>query len=326
MRKTVKEIVEMDILKVLSEDLRLQLKTISGKLWEDTFEIRLRIGQSLSLSMVDGEKSINSINAELSERIILTEEHISKCLGLMSQNSLYSVHEEIKAGFITLRGGHRVGLSGKVLCENDEVKNIKYISSLNIRIAREVIGSADFLMDYIISMGELMNTLIISPPRYGKTTVLRDLIRQISNGIPRLRFHGKTVGLIDERSEIAACHKGIAQNNIGTRTDVMDNCPKSEGIIMMVRSMGPSVIATDEIGTEQDAKAILTAVSAGVQVITTAHGNNINDLLIKPGMKELVLSKVFRRYIILCNVNDKRRIRSVFDQDLCVLNEVRMCL
>jgi stage III sporulation protein AA len=289
---------------VLPDKIRKTLETVSENLWDEVFEIRLRAGKMISLSFIDGERFIGS------EKI--DQQDISKTLSFMSQNSIYIIQEEIKYGFITLRGGHRVGLAGRVICEDGKIQNLKNFSSLNIRIARQIKGCADEILKYVIKADRPQNTLIVSPPRCGKTTILRDIVRQVSNS-------GKTVGLIDERSEIAACFHGIAQNDVGLRTDILDNCPKAKGMMMMIRSMGPNIIATDEIGTSDDAKAIMEAINAGVGVIATAHGRGVEDLMFREGIKELLRAKVFERIIFLCNRNGPGTIREVLDGELKII-------
>ena len=168
------------------------------------------------------------------------------------------------------------------------------MSSLNFRVARQVIGAGDKIINLIKKNGIFENTLIISPPGVGKTTVLRDIVRQISNC-------GYEVSLIDERTEIAACFNGIPQNDVGKRTDVMDGVNKDDGIRMMVRSMRPDFVATDEIGTDDDAEAIMYAINSGVKVIATAHGNNIQDLNRSERLKKLIEHGLFKKIIVMSN-------------------------
>ena len=202
-------------------------------------EIRMRIGQPLSIMSGGEEKILPS--AEKAH--IVTKEEIKETIEYMSKYSLYAYENELRQGFLTLEGGHRVGVAGKVIIDRGKVKNIQYISSLNIRVAHEVIGCADELIPYITKNKMVCHTLIISPPCCGKTTLLRDLIRQISDGNEYVK--GCSVGVVAERSEIGGCYMGIAQNRLGMRTDILDCCPKADGMIMLIRSMSPQVVAVD---------------------------------------------------------------------------------
>ena len=186
----------------------------------------------------------------------------------------------LKQGFITVEGGHRVGVAGKVIIENEKVKNIQYISSLNVRISHEVLGCADALIPYITENKQICHTLIISPPCCGKTTLIRDLIRQISDGNEYIK--GCSVGVVDERSEIAGCFLGEPQNDVGMRTDVLDNCPKDAGMEMLLRSMAPQILAVDEIATERDVQTLQKAMHCGTKVLATVHGTSFSELEKKP--------------------------------------------
>jgi len=211
-----------------------------------------------------------------------------------------------------------VGMSGQVLMENGRVKNLKYITSLNIRISHEILHCADKLFPYITENGRLFHTMIISPPRCGKTTILRDLIRQISDGNSWLS--GSTVGVVDERSELAGCYQGIPQNHIGMRTDVLDACPKAEGMLMLIRSMSPQVIAVDEIGAEKDIRAIQYAMHCGCKMLATVHGESLNEIEKKPWLEQLIQEQCFERYVVLENrtsVGDVRNIYDKFGRILC---------
>lgn len=187
------------------------------------------------------------------------ESLLREAVEAFSSHSLYAYEEELRQGFFTIQGGHRIGVAGKVVLEHGAVKTMKYLSFLNVRIAHEIRGCADGILPYIYEADrceinrEIFHTLLISPPRCGKTTLLRDLIRQISNGNA---FHpGMTVGVVDERSEIGACYHGIPQNDLGIRSDVLDDCPKHLGMMMLIRTMSPKVVAVDEIGSREDLEA-----------------------------------------------------------------------
>lgn len=252
---------------------------------------------------------------EIVSEYIVTTEDILTSLERICENSVYTYQNQICGGFITVTGGHRVGITGNAVMEEGRIININYISSLNFRIARQVIDCSRPLLNYIIDYdtNTVRNTLIVSPPGAGKTTILRDLVRNISNGFNG--FRGLNVGLVDERGEIAAMYKGVAQNDIGIRTDVIDNVPKVMGIRLLVRSMAPQVIVADEIGGEEETETINYAVCSGVSGIFTAHGNSFNDLLLNPTLNELIKLNIIQRIVFLEN----KKIRNA-----CYLNTKTM--
>lgn len=206
---------------------------------------------------------------------LCTDIESSEIHGLLNnlmKYSYYAYEEDIAKGFITIDGGHRVGICGKAVVEKGSVTMLKDISSLNIRYSREVPGCSDSLMRYLIKPdGSLCNMLIISPPGCGKTTLLRDIARNLS-------MRDYKVSICDERSEIAGMSCGVSPYTFGTMVDVLDGCPKAEGMRMLVRSMSPDVVIADEIGTKDDAEAVRNCVSCGVSVITTVHGASYDDL------------------------------------------------
>ena len=184
----------------------------------------------------------------------ITQNEILQIVERLCENSIYAYKKQLCEGYITIRGGHRVGISGTTVVENGEIINIKYITSLNFRIAREVLNCSNRIIGQVIDTKNqtIFNTLIVSPPGKGKTTILRDLIRKLSNGITEINFKGKTCGVVDERGEIAAMYRGIPQNDVGMRTDIIDNVSKAKGIKMLIRTMAPEIIACDEIGGIED--------------------------------------------------------------------------
>lgn len=300
--KTIKSILELEILPLLPLHIAELIKSIPAGNLLDLEEIRLRPAKPLMLVMNHEDFMLASdgkMTKDYSKAYLVTKDDIYKTFHFISQCSVYSFEEELKNGYITIAGGHRIGFSGHVLLENDNIKTIRYISGFNIRIAREIIGAADPVLPYIIDNGKTLNTLIISPPKAGKTTLLRDIVRQLSSGVDKLKIKGMNVGLVDERSEIACCYEGIPQNDVGIRTDVLDSCPKAKGIMMLLRSMSPDIIATDEIGRNEDATAIEEAINAGVTIITTAHGLDIDDIRKRPAIRKLINRSFFDRYIIL---------------------------
>lgn len=290
------------ILRILPSEIKERLQKDDG--FNELQEIRIKANKPLCFIKNNREIILN---------YVITQEDIRTIIQRISNYSIYAFEEEIKQGYITISGGHRIGLAGQCVIENNTVKTIKNISSLNIRVCREVIGCSDKLIENIINIntGQVYNTLIISPPKCGKTTLLRDVARNISEGVRRLNLQGKKVAIIDERSEIAASFNGVPQMNVGMRTDVYDNCIKSEGMMMAIRSMAPEVIICDEIGTYRDVEALLMAYNCGVNIITTLHGNNINDIYNRPIFKDLIENKVINKVVVLSSLKGVGTIEKV---------------
>lgn len=242
----------------------------------------------------------------------VTRDDIREMLEYISNYSLYAYEEEMKQGFITIEGGHRIGMTGQAIVEGGKVKNLKYISSINVRMSHEVLGCADTVFPYITRQKRLCHTLIVSPPGCGKTTLLRDLIRQISTGNRYIK--GMSVGVVDERSEIGGCYMGVAQNQLGIRTDVLDGCPKAEGMIMIIRSMRPEIIAVDEIGTAEDVHAIEYAMHCGCKMLATVHSRSVEELKRRPMLGKMIEEERFERYIVLGCEQEVGRITGIYDE------------
>lgn len=298
----MRKIDTKEILNILPQTIKSALGSVVDS--KELQEIRIRADKPL-IFQVGSREIIN--------QYIPNCEDIKTIIQRMSNYSIYAFEEEIKQGYITIRGGHRVGICGKCIIEKNEVKTIKSVASVNIRICREVLSCSDAIMKFILSNNEVINTIIISPPKCGKTTLIRDITRNISEGIDKAAFTGKKVCVIDERSEIGACFNGIPQLHVGIRTDILDSCPKSEGIMMAIRSMSPDVIVCDEIGTSRDMTSIVTALSSGVSLITTIHGYDIEDLYNRPVFKEIIENKVFKRAIILSNRKGAGTVEHIYD-------------
>ena len=252
------------LLSQLTPNLRRLLEPI--RTWDLIEEIRLRAERPLVVKERSHEYGVNSTGiCRISESYVVKIEDIARTFEIMTDSSRYALEDEIRAGYLTLCGGHRVGISGKAVLESGQIKTFKYINGLNLRLARAVIGAADPLMRSIVNRGQVVSTLIISPPGCGKTTLLRDICRQVSD-------QGFNTVVIDERSEIAACHRGIPQLDVGRNSYVIDGCPKAEGISIALRGLAPEVIITDEIGHPDDGSALADVIRAGVAVVASCHG------------------------------------------------------
>lgn len=267
-------------------------------------EIRIRAGRPVTVLCG---------NREYISGRVTDGAQVSEILAYLSSYSLYAYEDEIRQGFLSLPGGHRVGLSGRTVLESRKIKTITEISSLNIRFAHEIRGCADGLLPHLWENGRLLHTLIVSAPGRGKTTLLRDCIRQISNGSPY--NGGMTVGVVDERSEIAGSFRGVPGNDVGMRTDVLDGCPKAEGMMMLIRSMSPKVIAVDEIGSSDELAALMTAMHCGCVLLATVHGSSMEELRKKPVLKDMMELKMFERYVVLDCGKKPGCVKMLLDRD-----------
>ena len=278
-------------------------------------EIRLRVNRPVTV-FIDGMEYYISRDGQVSgcrkNGLRLEEKDMEDIVNHICHSSIYAYEEDIKRGYITIKGGHRVGISGQVvLSTNHEIRTIKNISFINIRIAHEVIDAGHDFLPYLYENNKVHNMLIISPPGFGKTTLLRDIIRNISDGNGFAK--GKNCMVIDERSELAGSYNGIPQLDVGERTDVMDSCPKAIGMMMAIRSMAPQVMAVDELGTAEDIKALFSVIRSGCSILATMHGDSIDSLCNKNFLKEVMDEKVFSRYIVIKNRHHETEI---WDGDL----------
>lgn len=316
------ELITKDIMPYLSARIKAAISKMPPEYYQGMEEIRLRCGQPLALKIGDSDYSLDDhgrIQETLTGGCIVSADDIYRSITAVSDNSLYAFAEEISRGFITIPGGHRVGLAGQVVLSGAEVQTIKNFSGIAFRIAREVKGCAQGIIGHIYPRDlEPVNTLIIAAPRSGKTTILRDVARLLSQGTRRGR--GCNVAVIDERSELAGSYQGRVQMDLGPRTDVLDSCPKARGMIMAIRSLSPHVLITDEIGRQEDIAAIQECVNAGVAVITSVHARNIEEIQKRPILRELLAIHAFENLIILSRRSGPGTIEQVvrWDEICCV--------
>jgi stage III sporulation protein AA len=266
-------------------------------------EIRIRVGRPLEFIMKGKSQFHPYLPSVEDARFMLNK---------LSQFSIYMMEEELKKGYVTIEGGHRVGLAGKVVTDNGAVKLIRDVTSFNIRVAREKRGIAAPLVPYLYN-GKWLNTIILGPPQTGKTTMIRDIARLVSTGVEQKSIMPAKVGVIDERSEIAGCVNGVPQHTFGPRLDVLDACPKAEGMMMMIRSMSPDVLVVDEIGRQEDCDAVLEAIHAGVGLIMTVHGYSPEDLRKRPSLKALLDTGSFERIVVLSNKKGPGTIQQIYN-------------
>lgn len=305
------------VVRYLPEAVRRSVLAIPRETESKVEEIRLRAGRPLGITGVMGEPFLTARGLptqEPSQALWVRVEEIESTLERMAGFSVYALEEELRQGFLTLPGGHRVGIVGHTVTENGRVRLIKQVGGLNIRIARAVPGSALTLLPSLVdARGQILSTVLVSPPRAGKTTLLRELVRLVSGGVPSLGLSGMSVGVADERSELGAVFHGAPTLDLGPRTDVLDGCPKAEGLMMLIRAMGPRVVATDELGRAQDARALLEAASAGVTVMATIHGRDLAEVQRRPDLGELWTARVFDRIVLLSRQRGPGSVERVWD-------------
>ena len=291
------------LIQLFSKNIREIFKK-SGTDIERVQEIRMRVNAPLFIIIG---------NQEYPADYTVTSADVEETLQCAARYSLYAFEEELKQGFITVAGGHRIGVAGRAVADGGAVRTISPAASLNIRFSHEIKGCADFLIPYLREETTKMpcHTLIISPPGCGKTTLLRDIVRQFSDG--SALFPGVNVGVADERSEIAACYQGVPQNDVGCRTDVLDCCPKAEGLMMLIRSMAPLVVAADEIGGERDLEALRYVMNCGCRLLVSVHGTSIEDVKKKPGLEKMYTEHFFERFVVLSGKKGPGTIEDILD-------------
>lgn len=309
---------EEDIARWLSEQLgRIFLQTV--RLWDKTEmieEIRLRVNQPFTIRTEQHDYFLTPSGqvGSPTNAYRVKKEELLNTLEKMTLSSIYAAEEELRQGFLTLPGGHRVGISGETVVEEGRIRILRNISALNIRLARQPKTDVSNLLKLLLDKNKVFcHTLLVSPPRAGKTTILRLLVRQLSEGVPEMGLEGQTIGVVDERSEIAGMWQGIPSFDLGCRTDVLDRCPKALGVHMLIRSMSPSVVAVDELGGPDDVAALKEAVRCGVKILATAHAGSLEELLRREQLKELLQKQTFERVVLLSRAEGPGTIEGVYD-------------
>lgn len=274
----------------------------------------------LALALPDGQKAIGeefrlralrpfmllTAEGEVEFEAIVTAEDLEMLCDLATEFSRYAAAETLRQGFVSVRGGFRLGLCGTAVMKGGENTNLRQLSSAAIRIAGEHKGAGETVAKQLLREGGFCNTLIYSAPGGGKTTLLRDLVRIFSDGrlVPPHR-----IALLDERGEVAVMHRGEPQMDIGERTDVLDACPKTVGIPMVLRAMNPQIIAVDEITAPEDIRAMTYAAGCGVGLLATVHGASREELMGKPLYRELMETAVFQKGICISRHGGHRQYR-----------------
>ncbi len=308
------------VIAVMPRDMALLFQGLGNDLLHELEEIRLRAGQPLELCLRQRSAFVaesGELTSSPHRGVRVSADELAQVLQRLTQFSRYAVEEDARHGYVTLPGGHRVGIAGRAVVEAGRVRAFRHVTSLNVRISRDHPGAASAILPVLYDRVSRrpLSALIVSPPQCGKTTLVRDVARQFSYGDLAPDHPGLKVVVIDERSEIAGSVDGIPQFDLGPRADVLDGCPKAEGMMMAIRSLSPHVVVTDEIGRMEDAEAVLEASLAGVAVVATAHAASIDAWRRRPWMERLFASRAFDRYVVLSRRRGPGTVEAVLDAE-----------
>ena len=283
MERDVNILRYQDAAAVLPVRLRKLALALPEEQQAEAEEFRLRAGRPMTVLLPGGEVPLDAF---------VEPEELETLCDLATEFSRYAAAETLREGYLSVRGGFRVGLCGTAVMKDGANTNLKNFSSAVVRIAREKRGIADELAPKLFPDGEFASTLILSPPGGGKTTLLRDLVRRLSEGVEGCG--PRRVSLIDERGEVAVMYRGEPQMDVGPHTDVLDACPKALGIPIVLRAMNPQIIAVDEITGREDLKAAARAAGCGVRLLATIPAADVEELTQKPLYRQLLEDRVFR--------------------------------
>ncbi len=268
-----------------------------------TEEIRLRIGHPISITLPQGEMILRGSP-------IIASRDLYTVLEVATKSSAHTALEQVRQGYVTVRGGHRLGLCGSMISKDGNIHNMRHLMSLNIRIARQISGIGNELLQTVCNRESIASVLVMAPPGAGKTTLLRDMIRGLSVGICGRPFR---VGVADERGELGAMWEGVPQFDLGPHTDVLEGCSKCDGLLMLLRGMNPQVLAVDEITAPQDIEALQIASGCGVSLLATAHGRTREDLNTRPLYAMLLQKNIFQKLIRIAMIDG---VRSYVTEDI----------
>lgn len=293
---------------VFPTSIRPRMRKIN---WDGLEEIRVRIGWPVELIYGNHNEWLGNYDS------MIDRQCLDEMLNYITGYSIYAMDEEIRQGYITFTGGHRIGITGHATYEalrssrESKITSIVDIGGLNIRIAHERKGCAEKIVAYLRKGNSIYNTLFFAAPGVGKTTYLRDVIRILSEGADG--NGGLKVSVIDERSEIAACINGKPQNDLGKRTDVLDACPKEIGMKMVLRTMSPDVIAVDEIGKDGEFLMLEEMRCSGVKILGTIHAGDMEEVLRNPMIRKQVQTGAIERFVELVRMENGHRTFRIYD-------------
>lgn len=307
-----------DLLEYLPDELKTALKGLPAKIKITAEEIRLRAGRPLSLTIMGSQFFVYAGGTCMLPRkncITVTRAALETVFLNLCSHSVYSHNEELCEGYISLKGGHRAGVCGRVVLNHGNIETIKDISSINLRIAKEVPHCADEIIKNFDGGG----ILICGGPGTGKTTLLRDIASQLASGaIGRCL----KVSVVDSRGEIGAVLRGVPSANIGSTTDIISGVPKGKGIEIALRTLYPDVIIFDELGNQTEVLAAMQSFNSGVTVITSAHAGSLEELKRREAVITLLNSGAIKT-VVLCDKGFKYTLHSakelIFEKQAVIL-------